>query len=60
MPRWEVFYAYTVDASIRVDAETKQEAIEKVTRAWEESDEELAKPKTLDYSDFEVLYVKKR
>lgn len=58
--RWEVFYTYTVDASVRVDAESEYEAIQKVYGAWENESSELTKPKTLDYSDFEVLYAKKR
>jgi hypothetical protein len=58
--RWEVFYTYCVDASVRVDAESEQEAMDKVSEAWEKGEGEVTKPKTLDYSDFEVLYAKKR
>lgn len=59
MRRWEVYYTYSVDASVRVDAETEQEAREKVEAMWE-SDGASAMPKTLDYTDFEILYAKKR
>lgn len=58
--RWEVFYTYTVDASIRVEAESEEEATEKVETMWEEGADPLYLPKTLDYTDFEVLYAKKR
>ena len=58
--RWEVFYTYCVDASVRVDAESEYEAVQKVYEAWENESTEVTKPKTLDYSDFEVLYAKKR
>lgn len=60
MRRYEVFYTYCVDASVRVDAESEEEAVDKVTEAWENEDIKVTKPKTLDYSDFEVLYAKKR
>lgn len=60
MSRWEVFYTYTVDASVRVDAETEQEAREKVEKLWESDGDDAVKPKTLEYTDFEVLYAKKR
>lgn len=58
--RWEVYYTYTVDASIRVDAESEEEAIAKVEKQWEEVGDPVHAPKTLDYTDFEVLYAKKR
>lgn len=58
--RWEVFYTYTVDASIRVDAESEEEAIAKVEKQWYEAGDPVHAPKTLDYTDFEVLYAKKR
>jgi hypothetical protein len=41
--RYEVFYTYTVDASIRVEAASEQEAMDKVEKMWSE-----AAPKTLD------------
>lgn len=58
--RWEVFYTYTVDASVRVDAESEEEAMKKVVDAWDNEDADVTKPKALEYTDFEVLYAKKR
>lgn len=58
--RWEVFYTYSVDASIRVDADNEQEAREKVERMWNELGDPVHAPKTLEYMDFEILYAKKR
>lgn len=58
--RYEVFYTYAVDASVRVEADSEEEAIDKVEQAWENGDVVVTTPKTLDYSDFEVLYAKKR
>lgn len=61
MPRkYEVYYTYSVDASIRVDAESEQDAMAKVERMWTEMGDPVHAPKTLDYTDFEVLYAKKR
>lgn len=58
--RWEVFYTYSVDASVRVEAESEDDAIEKVEKLWDSGGDAQVKPKTLDYSDFEILYAKKR
>lgn len=58
--RYEVFYTYCVDASVRVDANSEAEAIAIVTAGWLTGDEDVSSPKTLDYTDFEVLYAKKR
>ncbi len=58
--RWEVYYTYTVDASVRVDAESEEEAMEKVNEAWNNEAAEVTKPKMLECTDFEVLYAKKR
>ncbi len=58
--RYEVFYTYSVDASVRVDAESEEEAIAKVEKLWESEGDIVVKPKTLEYTDFEVLYAKKR
>jgi len=58
--RYEVFYTYTVDASVRLEADSSEDAIEQVEKMWESEGDSGIKPKTLDYSDFEVLYAKKR
>lgn len=58
--RYEVFYTYSVDASVRLEADSEEEAIEKVEKLWESDGDIAIKPKTLDYCDFEVLYAKKR
>jgi hypothetical protein len=58
--RYEVFYTYAVDASIRVEAASEQEAMDKVEKMWSEAGDTVHTPKTLEYTDFEVLYAKKR
>jgi hypothetical protein len=56
--KFEVTYTYCVDAIMVVEADSPEAAEAEVERLW--TGEDVSKEKPLDFTDFEVLGVRKK